>query len=747
MPEDSKEGMDQKNNFKSYLANHEAKETYAVDDKLSSLIIEYMQQALALHEIICDDAGLPVDYRFICVNRKFEELTGLSKNTVIGRRILELLPGTEEYWIDIYGKVALTGEPVMFEHYAAEFDKWYSVSAFCPQKGQFATVFTDITDQKYLFAKTRDALTRLESLLEHSPSPVIIFDEEGKYVEASAAAVSIIGINREQLIGRSCSQMISPDSQEDFFQIIRMLKHEGGSLQKTFPIEIDGEKHFFESSLFPVGKSEKGYDLFGAILNDITDRKEMESLIFNEKELFRTTLLSVGDAVISTDINGRIVVMNSVAEKLTGWKLEEARGRPLDSVFRIIYDSDGTVCPNPAEKVIESGKAYEIDSHTILVSRNDENISIEDSAAPIRDRQGNLNGVVIVFRDFSEKKQRLQQIEYLSFHDHLTGLYNRRYMDDTLARMDTRRNLPLTIMVIDVNGLKLINDTFGHESGDRLLCAVADILRLSCRADDIIARMGGDEFHIVLPNTDGNQAEAVKQRIVKAASESDLFSVIVSLAIGYDTKISSEQKLHEIVTSADNLMYKDKLKFGKSMRSRTVEIVLHNINEKYEQEQAHTERVAQYCEFICKAMELGEKSVSELREAAILHDIGKISIEPEILTKPGRLTKAEFELVKRHPETGYQILKNVDEYTALAEMVLYHHERWDGTGYPEGLRGNEIPLASRILAVADAFEAMTSVRSYKEALTAAEAIEELRKNAGSQFDPAVVEAFIETFRQ
>jgi diguanylate cyclase (GGDEF)-like protein/putative nucleotidyltransferase with HDIG domain len=315
-------------------------------------------------------------------------------------------------------------------------------------------------------------------------------------------------------------------------------------------------------------------------------------------------------------------------------------------------------------------------------------------------------------------------------------------MEDSIRRLDSSRNLPFTILAIDVNGLKLTNDAFGHRMGDNLLMNVASMLKRVCREDDIIGRMGGDEFMVLLPRTDQSMAESIKIRIEEASREVKLDSVIVSLAVGYATKTKKEEDISAIMTLADNNMYKDKLKYGRLMRSQTIEIVLKNINLTYDKEQIHTERVSQYCAAIAREMDFPDAEIEKIKTSAILHDIGKITVPPEILNKPGRLTPEEYEMIKKHPETGYQILKSVDEYASLANYVLYHHERIDGTGYPEGLKGEDIPLVSRIIAVADAYEAMTSKRSYQAPRTREEAAKELLRCSGTQFDSEIVGIFV-----
>lgn len=364
------------------------------------------------------------------------------------------------------------------------------------------------------------------------------------------------------------------------------------------------------------------------------------------------------------------------------------------------------------------------------------------SAAPIKDKYGEIQGVVLVFKDITEKKKIRNEIEYLSFHDYLTGLYNRRFFEEELQRLDNGRNLPLSVIMIDVNGLKLTNDAFGHDMGDALLKKVADIIISVCDPEHITARCGGDEFSIILKKTDVLGADIIRQKIMEAASKEAFDSVIVSVAIGYDTKTSENQDINDIVKAAENYMYKNKIKTSRAMRRQTLQLILDNLNSKYENEQAHTETVSKLCHDIGLVMGMQGDELKALEMAGFLHDIGKVMVPPEIINKPSSLTREEFSLIKRHSEASYQILKSVDEYSSIAEYVLCHHERWDGTGYPRKLKGNNIPLAARILSIADAYEAMTSGRPYKNALSKKEAVKELKINAGTQFDPFIVDLFL-----
>lgn len=340
----------------------------------------------------------------------------------------------------------------------------------------------------------------------------------------------------------------------------------------------------------------------------------------------------------------------------------------------------------------------------------------------------------------AQKRNQLL-IEALSYRDQLTGLYNRRFYEEELLRLDTSRNLPFSLVLLDVNGLKLTNDAFGHQSGDELLKKVAKITFDCCRTDDIISRIGGDEFVLLLPKTSNADAEIIVDRIYKRIEHETMDAIKLSVSIGHATKTNIDQSMSDIFTLAEDNMYRKKLHESQSMRHQTIRAIIKTLNEKSEREKVHSDEVSRLSKQIGLAIGLSSEKIKELEIASLLHDIGKISIQDSILNKNGPLTESEYIEVKRHSECGYQILKSVDAYSSLSEIVLHHHERWDGMGYPYGLKGDEIPLLSRIITVADAYEAMISDRPYRRGRTHEAAIDELKACSGTQFDPLIVAAF------
>lgn len=356
---------------------------------------------------------------------------------------------------------------------------------------------------------------------------------------------------------------------------------------------------------------------------------------------------------------------------------------------------------------------------------------------------------MIVVHDITNHKAAEEKLRYLSFHDSMTGLYNRAFFIEELKRLNTRRQLPLSIIMGDVNGLKLINDTFGHHEGDNLLKRIANILKKSCRVEDVVSRWGGDEFVIPLPKTREEEAVKICSRIKKlcddSKSEDKGKSIPLSISLGAVTKRTIKEDIQQLIKKAEDRMYRHKLLESRSARKSILSTLMQTLTEKTSETEEHTFRVQNYAVQLGEAINLSTNELDELVLLSLLHDMGKIGIPENILVKPGKLTAKEFEIIKKHCEIGYRIAQSDPELAYIADEILAHHEKWDGTGYPRGLKGKEIPLLSRIVAIADSFDVMTHDRPYKTTMTRKQAIKELIRCSGTQFDPELVKIFIEKF--
>ncbi len=347
--------------------------------------------------------------------------------------------------------------------------------------------------------------------------------------------------------------------------------------------------------------------------------------------------------------------------------------------------------------------------------------------------------------DITERKRIQEQLEFLSLHDQLTGLFNRTFFEAELQRMSRGRFYPLTLISSDLDGLKLINDTMGHDTGDRLLVACAEVLQESLRASDVLARVGGDEFCAILPYTDQQDGEQIARRIRENMNRynRDQVDVPLGLSLGLATAENSTVAIKDLFSQADDMMYRDKLYRSAGVRNKVVESLLAALAERDYITEGHAQRLETLCLAMGENVNLTSRQLSDLALLAKVHDLGKVGIPDHILNKPGPLTAEEWKIMKQHSEKGFRIATSSPDLTAVADLILKHHERFDGSGYPLGLREEEIPVECRILAIVDAFDAMTNDRPYARAKSVGAAVEEIESAAGSQFDPRLVGVFLE----
>lgn len=479
--------------------------------------------------------------------------------------------------------------------------------------------------------------------------------------------------------------------------------------------------------------------LMKGVWNAVARRIAEEKLIL-ERNKYLQTLFSIGEGVMVVDRDGHIEMLNKVAQQLTGWSLEEARGRYYRDVFHITHENGDLKLIDPVEKVLSTDQAQLLSSSAILTSRNGNRFYLEDSASPIKDDNEQTVGVVVVFRDVSDKKLQREKIEKLSYFDSLTGLYNRLFFEAEMKRLDTNRNLPISIILGDVNGLKLTNDVFGHTCGDELLKKIAAVMRKVCRSDEIIARWGGDEFVLLLPRTGSAAADMVKDRIKVEFAREQVNAIRGSISMGCATK-TADESIMDILDEAEERMYTQKAVERSRFLGDAIQSIITALHNRSPREKEHAIQVSRMCLAMGKELGLSENDLRKLKDAGFYHDIGRVVLKPGLLGRSYRLSPQEMYELKRHPIVGYRILSSFDETVDLAEIVMTHQERWDGKGYPKGLRGYEIPLFARIINIVESYERMTSDPDPELRKSKNEALRHIKENSGYQYDPYLVNVF------
>ena len=480
---------------------------------------------------------------------------------------------------------------------------------------------------------------------------------------------------------------------------------------------------------------------FACTFKEVTqERLAKEKLIKSEKRLVAAQALAqVGNWEL--DFKTNTIWASEEAARMC--EIEALTSRvPFPRIQRLLLPEYREVLKNAHLDLLSSKNEYDI-KFKIKTERTGTIKYIHSKAVLKMDENGQNVRFEGVIQDITKQKILEDDLVFLSFHDQLTGLYNRRYFENKLNEMDTKENLPISIIMGDLNGLKIVNDSFGHVVGDRFLVAAANVIQSSCSGSDVAVRYGGDEFAILLANTDEKKAEKVIAGIQDSASKIKQANIELSISFGYATKTKSSEALSEILVSAENQMYRHKFDSRSNMHSKTIKIIMNTLFEKSPRESEHSKRVSELCALLAREMEFSKDDVDRIRIAGLVHDIGKISIEECILNKKEPLTNEEWNAIRNHADSGWRILSSSTDFSEIATVIRAHHERWDGKGYPCGLKAEEIPLEARMISVADSFDAMTSDRPYHNKLSQKQAISELKRCAGAQFDPQVVDIFID----
>jgi diguanylate cyclase (GGDEF)-like protein/PAS domain S-box-containing protein len=484
-------------------------------------------------------------------------------------------------------------------------------------------------------------------------------------------------------------------------------------------------------------------DLASEVERRTTELQTANQNLEESNQQLQLILDSAAEGVYGIDRSGICMFCNLSSLQLLGYSSQdELLGKNMHAM---IHHSRRDGKPFSIEdckifQSIQNGEGFEAEDE-VFWRKDGTSFDVSYHAYP-QIRDGKVIGGVITFSDITERRQKEAQIQFLNCHDSLTGLSNRRCFEQQSQLFDVPGQLPLSVLFADINGLKMTNDIFGHAAGDELIKKTAAILRQSCRADDLIARVGGDEFIVLLPKTTPADAAKIVQRIREGFEQERVSSIRCSISIGCDTKNHAGQSLQLVMANAENGMYKDKAVNRKAVNDDIIETIQETLHARNPNEHRHALAVRELCGRLGRALGLSATEVSKAVRSGYLHDIGKITLEDRFLL-PELVEDEDFEYIREHPVVGYRILNLFDDTVDVAEYVYGHHEHWDGTGYPRGLAGDHIPLISRIIAITESYERALNRGDgpYRERKRRALAM--VAEGSGTRFDPYVVTRFMQ----
>lgn len=682
---------------------------------------------------------------FTSVNHSFVELTGYSPEELIGANFSKIV--SPEYHETVRNrlqeKIANVSPASVYEFEIVRKDgerRTVELSSLAITRDGLPVgvqgIARDITERKFAEQALQDSQNRLQMLLDSISCAVMVIDAETKQIiDVNQAARQMIGLPNQQIVGRLCHQFVCPsesgncpvldkglmlDNSER--TLLRLGKEALPILKSVRAISLDGRNYLLESFV------------------DISERMKAEEALRESEQRFRNLFENANDIVFLLDLNFRFQTINKAGEWILGHNRSDLQGH---SMFDLVPDKLADAARTNLVSQLEGnyfGRALEIS----VIAKNGKVISLETSLQYIYkgDQPIGMQGIA---RDVSDRKDMEAQLRYTSLHDSLTGLPNRAFFEESMRRIEKGRYVSAGLIVCDVDGLKLVNDTMGHSFGDRLLQETARVLNSCFRESDVIARVGGDEFAALIPDASEPVLEEVSRRIRNAIDQYNAGNppVPLSLSQGWAVQSKSLLTMNGLFSEADNNMYKEKLQNSGAARQAIMRALVRDLVALDFVNQGHTRRLQQLLISTAALLQWPVTQNAELQNLAKYHDIGKVVVDRGILFKSQPLSPEERLELRRHAEAGYRIACSIPRLAPISDLILKHHEYWDGHGYPMGLAGENIPPQCRLFAVCDAWDAMTSCRPYRNReFSVQEARVELQVKAGTQFDPMMVEAVL-----
>ncbi|MFA5289791.1 MAG: PAS domain S-box protein [Candidatus Izemoplasmatales bacterium] len=598
----------------------------------------------------------------------------------------------------------------------------------------------DLTERDETMKKLKQIQKRNRDLIVKMTEGIGVFDRaddvfERKLIFANRSFSFLLfgGIRR---VIRKTLMDLFPMLPELYQKQIRQLSGLNETL--SFDLEYVPERYFH----FRFFKNED--DELIMMFRDITDYKLAEETAMRERNRLKTIIEGTQIAIWELDLHTGEMTVNERWAEMLGYTYTESATYTIVSWRDNIHPDDLDAVMNHFNALV-SGIQRRYSQEYRVKHKRGAFIWVDESGSITKtDEAGQTRIISGTRQDITTRKEHELEIVKLSYFDALTGLYNRRKYEEVLISLNETMYLPLTLVMADVDALKITNDAFGHQSGDRLLMHVTQRFKESFSNFGKIFRTGGDEFIIILANTKTSQAKKIVTELTTRLENDVINGIPCSVSFGIATRDSLKKDFNTLLREAEMTMYNRKLIHSEFYRSDIISMIKQTLYKNCPEEQHHANLVKKLMFQLGKEFHLSEGDLNSLITLAEVHDIGKIAIEPRILMKSSPLTKDEWKQIHQQPEIGYRILFSSSDFDKIASDVLSHHERWDGTGYPRKLVEDEIPWKARFLSICEAYAAMNMGFPFRQALTEKEAANEIIKNAGTQFDPEVAKVFVES---
>lgn len=690
---------------------------------------------------------LDENYVFTSVYTNHEDDLFINKEQLINQNVKDIFnQKTSDTLIDAFKLAKSTNENQIISYQTLEnyTPKYFLASIFYVKfdhEYRYVVSIRDITNQQMVENQLLEMNNRLTEITKQSRTVIWEVDLNGKYTFINSMSLDVFGFEIEEMLGKYFYDFYPEENRLEFKEkVLGLMKRHETVVDFESPYQTKtGDKIWLLSFSSPKYNEEgiligyRGSDV------DITEKHKIQLALKQSEEKYRFITENTSDVIWIVNLDDfRFTYISPAVTQLRGYSVEEAMSQAINSSMT---EESWVLIQNTIENTlgdfildVNHPKNYIL---TIEQFHKDGfKIWVEIS---VRYRFNELNQIEIIgiSRDVTERKKIDDEIRYLSFHDQLTGLYNRRYYDIEIERLNTARNCPISFITADINGLKMTNDVFGHNSGDELIKLAANSLKSVCREDDIIVRLGGDEFIVVLPQTSIYDCEQIVSRIhehIKSIKDS---KYSLSLSIGYSSKETMDQEVNDVVNQADRIMYQHKLIESEVYKRQLLGKIMKSLYKLDPDLRRHLKSLTLLVDEFGKYLKLRDNEINQLKLAAMYHDIGKIGIDEEdILLYQKDRVKYEY-LLRRQPELSYQILRYITEYSEIANIVLGYHENYDGSGYPRGLKKEEISDESMIIHIVNNYDKLR----FNVELNIEESIKQLSIQKGKELDPILCEKF------